>query len=72
MNDRILPLKRLEKLAEMSLMGCMVPTTHQDVVHEGKSGVQISEGVVHVVLKRCPSIPKAKRQPLTQTAQTVL
>jgi hypothetical protein len=54
---QVVLLKCLKKLPEVHLMGLVVFTAHQHIVHKSKRGVQISEGVVHVSLERSTSIP---------------
>jgi hypothetical protein len=64
MNHEVVPLQGLKQLANMPLMGHMIHTAHQHVIHEGKSGLHLLDGAIHVALKRDAGIPQPKRQPL--------
>jgi hypothetical protein len=64
MYHQTVSLERLEELAKVSVMGSMVHTADQHVVHEGKRSLHPRNGVVHVALKRSPRIPQTKGQPL--------
>ncbi len=59
-----MPLESFKKLMKVKTMRCMVHAVDQHVIHKSQGSLLLRDGAVHVALKRGPSIPQAKGQPL--------